>query len=179
MVITKRINVNGYATVDKGVADFLKKMNSMGLVTVASCSGLKEDHPNEGLQPPYVCFEVHKESFFAGDPLDFPPEATSPRAHEIANAIEEAGWFPNFGKYLLGTPVVCAYPDVNPGAFEWKVFGKHASDFGNLKPREKEIVKKLDDCQAFWRKALTDEIMRRKWKELEDGMTKQFNFHNP
>jgi hypothetical protein len=46
--MTTRVRIDGHAvTVDKGIADVVRKLNECGFRTVASCSSLREDHPSQ------------------------------------------------------------------------------------------------------------------------------------
>ena len=157
--------------IDKGIEDFIKKVNSMGLETVASCSGLREDHHGEK-RTAYVCFRVGEdvEPDFK-KPLSFPPSRASPFAHRLANAIEDAGWDAVFMKFMLTTPVVCAYIK-EPVNYAYKIYGKVTRD--DLTYNERKTIEEIEACNKKIDEALTDDVMKRKWKQLEKELTEEF-----
>lgn len=58
----KTSEIAGIGVIDFSIADIIKELNSLHIRTLASCSGLKEEH-KEGVYPAgYISFEDNKES---------------------------------------------------------------------------------------------------------------------
>lgn len=50
------IEIEGIGKIDKYIAPYIKKLNDIGLTTLACCSGLQEDHPETKVSSGYISF---------------------------------------------------------------------------------------------------------------------------
>ena len=49
-------NFSEICGIDHGISQFIQEINSLGYMTIMSCSGMKQDH-YEKEKCPYICFE--------------------------------------------------------------------------------------------------------------------------
>ena len=48
--------IEGIGKIDKSIARYIKDFNDVGLTTLASCSGIKKEHPNSNIVEGYISF---------------------------------------------------------------------------------------------------------------------------
>lgn len=54
------IEVEGVGKIDKSISSLIEFLNNKGLITLASCSGMKSDHDDNDINSGYISFDLEK-----------------------------------------------------------------------------------------------------------------------
>ena len=54
------IEVEGVGKIDKSISGLIEFLNNKGLITLASCSGIKSDHDDKDINSGYISFDLEK-----------------------------------------------------------------------------------------------------------------------
>ena len=179
--------------VDKGIYSYIKKINSSGFETIASCSGLKLDHygRKEGAYLSIVCpkNKVSSEGLLLQDDPFLIPSKNILDKEWVDNMVQvgfKSGWLTELSTYLMMIPVIgYRLPKTksigidlaiqnNPKLISAqqkidKVMGAKTDVFLDALHERDKIKKELySKHDTNW----TDEEIKQRWEKLTSALSK-------